>query len=1282
MEEEEFKDAQQRLKGGLLSSTDFISKYGQDKYNSTIGVIEAVQETNVVEAEPEGAGFFGTLADMGEGILNGIEGAINETAQTVNSAGEWMEDKLGTGRLVWEDNDGDGKADSMIPTYWDREKVVANKDKLDQDILTKAMENINIIDDERETMIGGFTEGISQFVTGFVALGGAKTFVGAMLKGGIVDATVFDPYEANISSLIEDSFLANPITEALAMDVDAPEWENRLRNSIEGGITGLALEGIIKGVKFHMLGGKAKAEIKKLGKVSDETAAKLDETHAELTEIETQKNKPEKLVVNDDGTAKAPDGTKFKADEASDDLVEVPKTEAEIKAENELNAKTAEALAADDPAKAMSELDIPDAKPKADVETKTSDEVVSEILQAQVEPKIIKPKAKVPLIKKEDFEKALSRAFENGDTELVSIEDGAFFNSRNMNQPIEAAKILEEFTTVLRESKTFKKMKLDKPQTLDDVHRGAIKYIADASGTNPNNIIKELNITETITRDLSEKIVAGKFAIQSMSDEVGRLSKEMTEKKELGTLTEVDENKFVDMMQTTMEVVANVKSLQTSAARATSAGRVVTDNSLGTDFINRVDMFGGSEKVRNLAKELAKVTNGKQRTKTIFKAAERKWLRVLNEYWINSILSGPTTHMLNMTSNSVNLMLRPTERAIGAVMGGNLKEAKTAMKMYTYYISNFSDAIQLAARSGYNMKPILDESVKVDNAMQGNNPRAISSEYLGVKSGTLDILGKALTIPSRMLGAEDEFFKQLSYRSHLQAKISTDAAYMDIKDIQKAGFNNRREWIEDTFEKAFVTKIDAEEAWSDAVITRRVIDDPKVKEKFIENAIGSANKNSSYSSAALLEARQATFTQPLEKGSFSGNFQGFVNKHPLMRQLTPFIQTPMNILNQAIDRTPAFNLLRKQYKDEWNNADPSIRAQARGKMAMGIAIYGTLSALALNNKLTGGGPTDPKLAKLWRESKDWQPYSINFGTDEKPYWVSYARLDPWTTSFGIVADINEMIVAGQMADNDATDMMAMFVAAAGNNIVSKTYLQGISDTVSLMNSKDSPWEIENFFKQRMASLLPLSSLTNQTNNMSDEYLRDTRSYLDKLKKQSGIGRDGLTIKYSWIDGQPLDTPDRLKGFVHITKKGLEEKDVGTALINKEMRKLGYRFQGATRKVKGVELTADQVERWNQLMGSMKSGSRTLNEKLQRVIKSKKYNKDGEDYGLVSASESHRVALLNREIKRYRDKALRQLMKEYPVIREQTKAYRKFLRNSQRNKPAVKPETILDNLSLD
>lgn len=1251
MEEEEFLDAQKRLKGGLLSSTEFIQKFGEERYNETLGIIPQVEPTAIVqEAEPEGAGFFGTIADMGTGIFNGIEGAINETAQTVNSAGEFLEDKLGTGRLVWEDNDGDGKADSMLPTYWDREKVVANKDKLEQDFITKSLEDLNIIDDERETMLGGFTQGISQFVTGFVALGGAKTFVGAMLKGGIVDATVFDPYEANMSSLIEDSFLANPITEALAMDVDAPEWENRLRNSIEGGVTGLALEGIIKGVKFYKLGKNAKAEIKELGKVSDETAAKLDETHAELNDIETQKGKPDKLKANDDGTIEAPDGTKFKPDEAGENLVEIKGTKPKVK---------------------------PKAKPKI-----LSADEIRDTLLAQVEPVVIKPKAKVSIVKKADFEKALSRAFKNGDTELTSIEDGAFFNSRNMKGPIEAAKIVEEFTTVLKESKTFKQMKLDKPQTLDSVHRGAIKYIAEASGTNPNNIIKDLNITETITRDLSEKIVAGKFAIQSMSEEVGRVAKEIEYKIEAKTLTEVDEEKFVDLMQSTMEVVATVKSLQTTAARATGAGRVVTDNSLGTDFINRVDMFGGSKRVRDLAKELAKVTNGKQRTKTIFKASERKWLRVLNEYWINSILSGPTTHMLNITSNTVNLMLRPTERALGAVLNKDLKEARTAMAQYKYYISNFSDAIQLAAKSGYNMKPILDESVKVDNAMQGNNPRAISSEYLGVKSDVLDLLGKGLTIPSRMLGAEDEFFKQLAYRSHLQSKISTDAAYMNIKDINKAGFNTRREWIEDTFEKAFVSKIDAEEAWQDAVILRKVIDDPKVKEKFIENSVGASNKNSSYASAALLEARQATFTQPLEKGSFSANFQAGVNKHPLMRQITPFIQTPMNILNQAIDRTPLFNLLRKQYVDELKNTDPSIQAQAKGKMAMGIAIYSTLGYLATENKLTGGGPVDPKLAKLWRESKDWQPYSINFGTEEKPHWVSYARLDPWTTSFGIVADINEMVVAGQMADNDASDLMSMFVAAAGNNIVSKTYLQGIADTVSLVNSKDKPWEIGNAFNQRMASLLPMSSATNQVGNITDDYMRDTRSLLDKLKKQSGFGREDLPIKYNWIDGKPLDTPDTAGIAVHITEKGLQSKDFGTALINKEMRKLGFRFQGATRTVRGVELTAVHVERWNELIGTLKIGSRTLSERLQRQIKSSKYNKDGNDYGLVSAQESHRVAMLNREVKRFRDRSLKTLMKEFPEIREQTEAYRKFLKLSQRNRPAVRPETILDNLSLD
>jgi len=254
--------------------------------------------------------------DVFQGIANGVEEAINETAQTVNSVGENLEERLGVGRLVWEDSDGDGKTD-WVPSYWSREKVVENRDQLAQDAITNFAENQLEFIDAPEGTAGNVAQGISQFVTGFYALGGAKTFVGAMLKGGVVDATVFDPYEANLSAFLEENGWAqNAVTEALATDVNAPEWENRLRNSLEGGIAGLALEGVIRSVKFAALGRKANTEIKQLGEVSDETATQLDEVHAEAADIEESiaTNKDDALVAKPDGTFEAPDGTVYEPD--------------------------------------------------------------------------------------------------------------------------------------------------------------------------------------------------------------------------------------------------------------------------------------------------------------------------------------------------------------------------------------------------------------------------------------------------------------------------------------------------------------------------------------------------------------------------------------------------------------------------------------------------------------------------------------------------------------------------------------------------------------------------------------------------------------------------------------------------------------------------------------------------------------------------------------------------------------------------------------------------------
>ena len=500
-----------------------------------------------------------------------------------------------------------------------------------------------------------------------------------------------------------------------------------------------------------------------------------------------------------------------------------------------------------------------------------------------------------------------------------------------------------------------------------------------------------------------------------------------------------------------------------------------------------------------------------------------------------------------------------------------------------------------------------------------------------------------------------------------------------MDEITAAGFKTRDEWVESNFDAAFTSKIDAEEAYQEAVMMGKLQEDDAVKTEFIAQSIGSSKVGNKYAEAALYDARQATFTDPLKKGTFSNSVQTMANKHPLLRQVIPFIQTPINIMGQAWDRTPLLNLLRQQYLDDLSSADPAIVAQAKGKMAMGAAIYGTLTMLAVEGRITGGGPTDPKRATIWRNSPNWQPYSINFGTKEKPYWVSYARMDPWTTAFGVVGDIAEMREIGKMADSDTADLAAMTIAAIGNNVVSKTYLQGIADTVGLMDAKDSPWEIGNFFKRRMASLMPLSSLTNQVGNLNDDYMREVRGFSDQLKKTNGLMRGDLPLKYDWVTGQPMETPETLGGLFHITTKGLEERQSDAATIYTEMRKLGVRFDGARRKVQGVELSGEQYQRWNELMGTIKRGSKTLEQRLVDKIESSRYDKGGSDYNLVTASESHRVEILNREIKKYRDRAFNQLKREYPIIKDKIREYDRFKNDTRRGKDAERPNVTLETL---
>jgi hypothetical protein len=137
----------------------------------------------------------------------------------------------------------------------------------------------------------------------------------------------------------------------------------------------------------------------------------------------------------------------------------------------------------------------------------------------------------------------------------------------------------------------------------------------------------------------------------------------------------------------------------------------------------------------------------------LLKDGEKKWsgkidkaLSIHNEYWINSLLSGPRTQVTNVISQAGMTLLQPAFRSIGGAFSLDGAAVKSGFRVYANLVHSLFDSFQLganglrinpegsmakAAKAFWGEQPILDSMTKVEG------PRhAISAENLGIKPGT------------------------------------------------------------------------------------------------------------------------------------------------------------------------------------------------------------------------------------------------------------------------------------------------------------------------------------------------------------------------------------------------------------------------------------------------------------------------------------------------------------------------------------------------------------------
>ena len=1121
-----------------------------------------------------------------------------------------------------------------------------------------------------DTTAGKLAEGFSQFLSGYVALGGGTSIAKGLVKGAVVDGTMFDPYEKNLSAILNEyDFIKDYIPDALATDANDEAWVNRMKMSTEGALLGGAIEGAVLVVKQYRNIAKAREEITKTGSVSDETSQALSDTERNIQSFSDLENKPkgsfvEGRFVTEDGMAFKPDGNR--------DLA----YEAKTKKDPEVATGTA------------SKPEAPAAPAKPEVQTTGPVRTEAQT----VAPKLPELPSTIVNI---DAMKAAIRARKNiNPAEMVQIGDVdqmgnslGLFNWDRMDGPVDAMKTMDQFQDELQRSGVLKAMGLHQTQTHEEVFNKALSEVKDITGADLPALRNQYLQAEKVTRESAERIVAGKMILQSTARHLNKLTDEVDLLAKTGDTNTELERKLVDMLQLHTDLQASVKGIQTATARATSAGRIRTADAVDDVVLDRLAAFGGSKKVQRLAKKLKTLQGDpKAQNKVIRKAVERtrlqKVMDVANEIWINNILSGYHTHFLNMGANTANLLIRPMIRTIGGTnpFAFNGQQIEEGLRQYIAISSEIAESFKAIATLGYHggdsafsnamrswwrEEGVLDTASKFDPSGQGNG-RAIATERGGVTGFTINSLGKFVRGAGRFLQAEDELFKQIAFRSRLKANVVTTARRMSDEDIAKAGYANRDDYIRGEIEKAINTKETLTEKWEDMVAMGKVVDDEAAKAEFIKRNLGTYNHASMYARNALDEARETTFTTPLRRGTFSKEIQDFLTQFPVLRQIMPFVQTPTNILRTSFERAPILNFAMKRQREIFKNGTPEEKAMLYGSQVMGAAAAFLAFKYATEGRITGGGPSytnDVNKAKLWNASPDWQPYSVNIGTAENPKWLELRKMDPHGFMFGIIGDINEMFeYYGDTKDPEVIELVSMAVASFSNNIMDKTYMMGLSEAMRMFDGSAQPWELEGFLGNRVASAVPYAQFSYQYNQDQLGMQQELRSLTDKVKARV-MGMNDAAVKVDWLTGERMDSPRYFMGFIRQKDLATEKQDI--AELYEELRNLNHAFVGPQKNIGDIELSPEVYQRYNEILGTTRIRRLSLKDALLREIRSAKYAKlaNEAEIAQLRSEDDPRVQRLNLFIQIYKEKAKAELYKEYPDLTRavyENKAIRKSI----------------------
>jgi len=600
------------------------------------------------------------------------------------------------------------------------------------------------------------------------------------------------------------------------------------------------------------------------------------------------------------------------------------------------------------------------------------------------------------------------------------------------------------------------------PQFIDDITSGKLQVT-------PENTYKALNA-----------MVASAKHLDGLAAKVADGSATPTELAEMAQTIH-----FHNLLQ------QSVKGYQTNVAQSLAVMRMPRDGAV--DISNILENFGNETDIVKFAQAYLDVKTPEGKANMIKSMAQgNPWEKMYTVY-VNGILSRPGTHLKNALSNTVFLPWRMTERAIASTIGTvrqgiglggddaySLMEVPTMLASTTTAVRNGWELMSHAFVNG--VPKGWSDPTKI--ARQQSRLELFNAKADGsLLSAGIKAINYVTTLPGRALMTSDEFFKGVNYTYELSAE-TTRLGIKTFDDALKSG----------------ATVSDALKAKSDA-IDKFLLEPPD----YITGL-----------------AETGTFTQRLE--GTAGKIQSALTPNTAtgfaLRTQIPFIATPVNVMGEAVARTPLAPFTSSFWaamKQGGKEADMAMTKVGLGS----AAIYG-FSQMATNGNITGSGPGD-KGTRQAMERQGWQPYSfvfdisnitedvrqdfsqfpdmVRFGSGDYAgkVYLSYQGMEPIGALMGMSADYVDY-ARYEEDDSRVNALAGGIVFGVANYMLEHPMLTGVSNITSLLggsvpNSRQHMVEILNGIARigtstAIKSVEPLSGIVTSTKEKVDPLRRD------------------------------------------------------------------------------------------------------------------------------------------------------------------------------------------------